>query len=86
MSSPECIRPQRRSYGALVGLSLDQSFMLATFLQDGVTVTWECPETELYSLLARHLTSAAKARLCGANDRQLRIWKHATYGWQVSAT
>jgi hypothetical protein len=86
MTVPECIRPQRRTYGALVGLSLDQTWMLATFVQDGVTVTWEVPETDLYSLLSRYLISGAKARLCGARDRQLMIWKTQSDGsWQVSS-
>ncbi len=80
--TPEIMRPQRRCYGALIGLSLDRAWMLATFEIDGQTVTWEVPESELFMHLTRHIAANAKARLAGAKDRRLVIWKEN--GWQVS--
>jgi hypothetical protein len=84
MNVPEVIKPAKRCYGILIGLSLDCSWMLCTFVQDGEARIWECPESDLFSLLSRYLVSGAKARLVGTRDRRLIIEKTGT-GWQIES-
>jgi hypothetical protein len=83
----EVIRPQKRCYGVLLSLSLHEcghDWMFARFLDNGDLTTWEIPESELFTQLSRHLMAAAKARLAGAKDRQLTIWRDNS-GWQISS-
>jgi hypothetical protein len=88
MSAPECIRRQKRSYGAIIALSVDPrnpAWMFAGFRQGDDVANFEVPDLDLYSLLARYLVSAARARLAGAKDRQLTIWRSEDGGWQIES-
>ena len=86
--APELIKPAQHCYGVLLALSIDEcghDWLFATFLLNSEVTTWEVPTLEIFFQLARHLTAAAKARLAGARDRQLTIWKDGENGWQVSS-
>jgi hypothetical protein len=87
VTAPECIRPRRRTYGALLGLWLDEcshDWMFARFLSGGDVETWEVPESELFSTLTKLLAAGARSRLAGAEDRKLAIWKDDD-GWHVES-
>jgi hypothetical protein len=86
--APEVMKPAKRCYGMLLSLLLDEcghDWMFAQFPDNGDVTTWEVPESELFTQLTRHLMAAAKARLAGARDRQLTIWRHEDGSWQVSS-
>ena len=81
---------ERRTYGAIIMLSVDErnpAWMFAGFRQGNDVETYEIPDLEIYTLLARYLVSAARARLAGGwlRDRDLVIWKDVQSGWQVES-
>jgi len=88
MDAPEIMRSSRRRYGSIIALSVDErnpAWMFASFRHGEDLETYDVPDLELYGLLAKYLVSAARARLAGAKDRELTIWKHDQFGWQIES-
>jgi len=85
------INEKERFYGYIVGLHVERCLtsevktrLFATFEYSNKVTVWEVPDSDLFQILASHLSSMAVARYSNGEYGYEKLWIKKEHGqWRV---